>query len=113
MKARILSDLTGPVTALIALEAKFPHLPAPCVNLTTVFPDRLELSFHYDDFTAFETWREALNMPAADVEHHVQGNGTTAVRTVHGLFAGADTWLVGYAPIPALEPVAAGLEAVS
>ncbi|MEU2507655.1 hypothetical protein ABZ621_23500 [Streptomyces sp. NPDC007863] len=113
MNAQKLADLTVPVTALIAMEAKFPHLPAPCVNVTTIFPDRLELSFHYDDFAAFETWREALNMPPAAVEHHVQGGGTTAVRSVHGRFAGAHVRLVGYAPIPALEPVAAGSGAVS
>ncbi len=106
MNARRLADLTVPVTALIALEAKFPHLPAPCVNVTTIFPDRLELSFHYDDFAAFEAWREALNMLPTDVEHHVQGSGTTAVRSVHGRFAGARVRLVGYSPIPAMEPVA-------
>lgn len=113
MNARTLCDLAAPLTALIALEARFPHLPAPCVNVTTIYPDRLELSFHYDDFAAFEVWREALGMSPADVEHRVQGNGTTAVRIVHGHFAGADTWLVGYAAIPVLEPVAAGSGAVS
>ncbi|MFB7578226.1 hypothetical protein [Streptomyces hydrogenans] len=113
MKARILSDLAAPLMALVALEAKFSHLPAPCVNVSTVFPDRLELSFHYDDFAAFEAWRETLNMPAADVEHRVQGNGSTAVRIVHGRFAGAHVWIVGYATIPALEQVAAGSGAVS
>ncbi|MEU9856377.1 hypothetical protein [Streptomyces sp. NPDC047974] len=108
MKARTLSDLTGPVTALIALEARFPHLPAPCVRVTTVFPDLLELSFHYDDFAAFETWREALNIAPAEVEHHVQNDGATAVRSAAGTFAGATLRLVGFAPIPVLKPLSAG-----
>lgn len=111
MNARTLADLSAPLTALLALEAKFQHLPAPSLEVSTIFPDRLELSFHCDDFAAFETWREALNMTPADVEHRVQGDGGTAVRRVHGSFAGARIRLVGFAPIPELEPVAAGLGA--
>ncbi|MER6475787.1 hypothetical protein [Streptomyces filamentosus] len=112
MNARILSDLTVPLTALIALEAKFSHLPAPNVDFCPVYPDRLRLSLH-DDLGAFEAWREALNIDPTAVVHRVQGGGGTRVLKVHGRFAGADIELVGFTPVPALEPVAAGSGAVS
>ncbi|MFE0643272.1 hypothetical protein ACFW2Y_16895 [Streptomyces sp. NPDC058877] len=113
MNAQTLSDLAAPLAALVVLDAKFSHLPAPCVHVTTVYPELLELSFHYDDFSAFETWRETLNIDPTAVKHRVQGNGSTAVRIVHGHFAGARISLTGYCPVPELESVAVGLGAVS
>ncbi|MEV6353480.1 hypothetical protein [Streptomyces hydrogenans] len=112
MNARTLSDLTAPLTALIVLDTKFSHLPAPNVDFCPVYPHRLRLSLH-DDLGAFEAWREALNIDPATVVHRVQGGGGTLVLKVHGHFASADIELVGFAPVPELEPVAAGSGAVS
>ncbi|MFJ6247748.1 MULTISPECIES: hypothetical protein [unclassified Streptomyces] len=104
--------MAASLTALVALDAKFSHLPAPNVDLCPVFPDRLRLSLH-DDLGAFEAWREALNIDPVAVVHRVQGNGRTQVLKVHGRFAGADIELVGFTPTPATEPLAAGVGAVS
>ncbi|MCM1949515.1 hypothetical protein NC315_29695 [Streptomyces sp. G2] len=112
MNARTLSDLTAPLTALIVLDTKFSHLPAPNVDFCPVYPDRLRLSLH-DDLGAFEAWREALNIDPAAVVHRVQGGGGTRVLKVHGRFAGADIELVGFAPVPEREAAELGLGAVS
>ncbi|MET9933417.1 MULTISPECIES: hypothetical protein [unclassified Streptomyces] len=100
------------LVALVALDTKFSHLPAPNVDLSPIFPDRLRLSLH-DDLGAFEAWREALNIDPVAVVHRVQGGGGTRVLKVHGRFAGADIELVGFTPTPAVEPFPAGLGAVS
>ncbi|MFE1728620.1 hypothetical protein ACFW6X_00430 [Streptomyces bacillaris] len=100
MSARTLTELSTPLLTLRLLASEFPHLPAPCVSVSTVFPDLLDLSFH-DDFSGFEAWREALGIDPEDVVHHVQGNGHTGVLDVHGTFAGARLRLTGYATIPA------------
>ncbi|MFI8368569.1 hypothetical protein [Streptomyces sp. NPDC085466] len=96
--------MAASLTALVALDAKFSHLPAPNVDLSPVFPARLCLSLH-DDLGAFEAWREALNIDPATVVHRVQSGGGTRVLKVHGLFAGADIELVGFAPVLVPEPV--------
>ncbi|MGW1116543.1 hypothetical protein ACWD5B_05455 [Streptomyces tanashiensis] len=112
MKARTLADLSAPLMTLRLPASEFAHLPAPRVGVSTLYPERLELTFH-DDFAAFEAWREALNIAPASVVHHVQGDGRTAVLNVHTVFAGADLELTGYAKLPAAEPVLAGSEVVS
>ncbi|QDY77535.1 hypothetical protein [Streptomyces qinzhouensis] len=108
-----LTDLSVPLRALRLIGSEFAHLPAPDVSLTPIYPDRLELSFHGDGFAEFEVWREALNLAPDDVVHRVQNGGETGVLSVHGVFAGARIELVGYAPVPELEPVVAGAGAVS
>ncbi|MGW3517065.1 hypothetical protein [Streptomyces hydrogenans] len=112
MNARTLSDLAAPLTALIVLDTKFLHLPAPNVDLCPVYPDRLRLSLH-DDLGAFEAWREALNIDPAAVVHRVQRGGGTLVLKVHGRFAGADIELTGYTLDLTPETLAAGSGAVS
>ncbi|MFE7583108.1 hypothetical protein ACFU5Y_16345 [Streptomyces gardneri] len=112
MNALTLSGLAAPLTALVALDAKFSHLPAPCVGLSPTIPERLELSFH-DDLGEFEVWREALNIAPSAVVHRVQQNGRTRVLKAHGRFAGADIELIGFTPVPELEPVSVGSGAVS
>ncbi|MES9808824.1 hypothetical protein [Streptomyces cinereoruber] len=107
MRAGTLADLSAPLLTLRLLTAEFAHLPAPHVTVSTLYPERLELAFH-DDFAAFETWREALNIAPASVVHHVQRDGRTGVLNVHGTFAGADVELTGYATVPAPDPVLAG-----
>ncbi|WP_435057375.1 hypothetical protein [Streptomyces sp. bgisy060] len=112
MNAQTLSDLAAPLAALVVLDAKFSHLPAPNVDFCPVYPDRLRLSLH-DDLSAFEAWREALNIDPTAVVHRVQRGGGTRVLKVHGCFAGADVELIGFTPVPAEEPPSAGSEAVS
>ncbi|MGW8765548.1 hypothetical protein ACWGN5_23905 [Streptomyces sp. NPDC055815] len=98
--------------ALRLLTVDFPHLPAPCVHVTTVYPDRLELSFH-EDFAAFEAWRAALSIAPGSVVHHVQGDGQTGVLNVRTTFAGADLELTGYGPAPAVKRALSGSGALS
>ncbi|MFD7977516.1 hypothetical protein [Streptomyces sp. NPDC059071] len=102
MNAKILGDLGAPLLALRALSVDHPHLPAPCVALSTVFPERLDLSFH-NDLGAFEAWREALGIDPLNVAHHVQGDGRTCVLTVHADYAGAALRLTGFGTVPAVE----------
>ncbi|MEU3750984.1 MULTISPECIES: hypothetical protein [Streptomyces] len=112
MSPLTLADLSAPLMTLRMLGAEFPHLPAPCVTVSTVYPERLELSFH-DDFAGFEAWREALNIAPESVVHRVQVGGQTGVLRVRATFAGAELELTGYAKVPALEPVLSGAGAVS
>jgi hypothetical protein len=95
-----LDGLTIPLRALRLLAADFGGLPAPDIDLTHIFPERLTLCFH-DGFHAFEAWREALGVPPEDVSHSVQGGGTTRVLKASTDYAGASIHLRGYADIPA------------
>ncbi|WP_433340597.1 hypothetical protein [Streptomyces sp. CA-253872] len=54
-------DLAPALIALRALALDHPDLPAPCVDVTTVYPDRVRLAFH-DDLAGFEAWRAALGI---------------------------------------------------
>ncbi|MFE0651758.1 hypothetical protein ACFVZH_24530 [Streptomyces sp. NPDC059534] len=112
MRARTLADLSAPLLALRLLAAEFGHMPAPTVEVSTIYPERLELTFH-DDFAAFEAWREALSIAPESVVHRVQVGGQTGVLRVHATFAGAEVMLTGYAKVPAAVPVLAGAGAVS
>ncbi|MFE5977900.1 hypothetical protein ACFQ64_37695 [Streptomyces sp. NPDC056460] len=107
MSPLTLADLSAPLMALRTLGTDFPHLPAPCVAVSTVYPERLELSFH-DNFGGFEAWREALDIASGSVVHRVQAGGQTGVLRVHVMFGGAELELVGYAKVPAVAPVLAG-----
>ncbi|MEU7124319.1 hypothetical protein [Streptomyces zaomyceticus] len=112
MRAGTLAELAAPLLALRLLGAEFGHLPAPTVEVSTIYPERLELTFH-DDFAAFEVWREALNIAPESVVHRVQVGGQTNVLRVHATYAGAELMLIGYAKVPAVEPVLAGSGAPS
>ncbi|MEV8589166.1 hypothetical protein AB0424_19765 [Streptomyces sp. NPDC051180] len=112
MRAGTLADLSAPLLALRLLGAEFGHLPAPTVEVSTIYPERLELTFH-DDFAGFEAWREALNIAPEDVVHRVQIGGKTGVLRVHATFAGAEVMLIGYAEVTAAVPVLAGSGASS
>ncbi|MFE7410211.1 hypothetical protein [Streptomyces laurentii] len=111
MKGQTLADLAAPLLALQTAARVFSHLPAPTVRVSTIAPDRLDLTFHDDDFSpvaplaAFEAWREALGIDAMDVVHRVHSDGRTGALSVHGVFAGAAVELVAYTDITALEPV--------
>jgi hypothetical protein len=103
-----LDDLAVPLRALRLLTVDFGHLWAPCVQVSTVYPDRLELSFH-DDSAGFEAWREALGIAPDAVAHGTQSDGRTRVLKATADFAGAVLELTGYAQIthPAQSSAAA------
>ncbi|WP_329053698.1 hypothetical protein OG873_30535 [Streptomyces violaceus] len=91
-------SLAVPMQALRLLAVDFPHLPAPDVDLTRIYPDRLTLCFH-DGLHAFEAWREALGVPPDVVTHTVQGGGRTRVLKASIVYAGADVHLRGFADV--------------
>ncbi|MFI6661932.1 hypothetical protein ACIBL8_41195 [Streptomyces sp. NPDC050523] len=93
-----LNELSVPLRALRLLTVDFGHLPAPTVHLSTVYPDRLELSFH-DNLAGFEAWREALGIAPDAVAHDTQGDGRTRVLKVTTDLAGAVLELIGFAQV--------------
>ncbi|MEU2231856.1 hypothetical protein [Streptomyces vietnamensis] len=112
MRARTLADLSAPLMVLRLLATEFPDLPAMSLQVSTIFPDRLSLTFH-DDCAGFETWREALNIAPESVVQDVQGGGRTRVLSARTDFAGAVVELTGFAPVPAIESVPTGTGALS
>jgi hypothetical protein len=101
-----LDDLSVPLRALRLLAVDFGRLPAPALRVGSVYPDRLELSFH-DDLAGFEVWREALGVTPDAVAHSTQSNGETRVLKATADFAGAVLVLTGFADIPAPAPSSA------
>ncbi|MET7911535.1 hypothetical protein ABZS98_25345 [Streptomyces avermitilis] len=95
-----LDGLAAPLRLLRLLAADFGHLPAPDVDLTRIYPDRLTLRFH-EGLHAFEAWREALAVPPEKVTHGVQGDGITRVLKATTDYAGAELHLHGYTDVPA------------
>jgi hypothetical protein len=93
-----LDDLAVPLRALRLLAADFGHLPAPGVSVSTIYPDRLELSFH-DNLAGFEAWREALGIPPEAVVYREQSNRHTRVLTASTDRADTVVDLVGYGDI--------------
>ncbi|MGW6822066.1 hypothetical protein [Streptomyces sp. NPDC055005] len=98
MSALLLQSLDVPLRALRLLAVDYPHLPAPAVAVSTVYPDRLELSFH-DGLGAFEAWREELMIDPGRVSHGVHAGGRTQVLQIEVEYAGARLLLVGYAKV--------------
>ncbi|MBG0854342.1 hypothetical protein I2W78_21505 [Streptomyces spinoverrucosus] len=101
-----LDGLAVPLRALRLLVADFGHLPAPDVDLSRIYPDRLTLRFH-EGLDAFEAWREALAVPPEKVTHGVQGDGMTRVLKASTDYAGAVVHLHGYTDVPAADGGAA------
>ncbi|MFJ7302008.1 hypothetical protein [Streptomyces sp. NPDC099088] len=103
-----LHGLAAPLRALRLLAVDFPDLPAPVVDVSAVYPDRLSLSVHamQGGFTAFEAWRAALGIAQDAVEFHVQCNSRTGVLSARTEYGGADIELTGYTQVPAGAGVA-------
>ncbi|MFG2962298.1 hypothetical protein ACGFZS_03340 [Streptomyces sp. NPDC048288] len=93
-----LDGLAVPLRVLRLLAADFGHLPAPDVDLTRIYPDRLTLRFH-EGLHAFEAWREALAIPPEKVTHGVQVGGFTRVLKATTDYAGAEVHLHGYTDV--------------
>ncbi|MFS4108638.1 hypothetical protein [Streptomyces sp. PD-S100-1] len=105
-----LDDLTVSLRALRLLAADFGHLPAPDVDVSTVFPERLRLTFHdaCESLAAFEQWRTALDIAPDAVEARTQSEGRTRVLAAETSFAGAVVMLTAYADQPAADRAPAG-----
>jgi hypothetical protein len=88
--------LAVPMQALRLLAVDFPHLPAPDVDLTRIYPDRLTLCFH-DGLHVFEAWRESLGVPPDVVTHTVQGG--TRLLKASTVYAGAEVHLRGFSDV--------------
>ncbi|MFC7219935.1 hypothetical protein ACFQLX_17450 [Streptomyces polyrhachis] len=101
-----LDALAAPLRVLRLLAADFGHLPAPDIDLSRIYPDRLTLRFH-EGLNAFEAWREALAVPPEKVTHGVQGDGMTRVLKATTDYAGAVVHLHGYTDVPATHGGAA------
>jgi hypothetical protein len=98
--ALTLDELAVPLRALRLLAADFGHLSAPSVQASTLYPDRLELTF-FDDLPGFEAWREALGIAPEAVTYREQSDGLTRVLRTTVDYAGAVVRLTGYADIVA------------
>ncbi|MEV0175004.1 hypothetical protein AB0I00_28285 [Streptomyces sp. NPDC050803] len=99
-EALTLDDLAVALRALRLLALDFGHLPAPVVNVSDIFPNRLKLSFH-DGLDAFESWREALGIAPDAVTHGMQNGEHTRVLKASVEYAGATLELTGFAEVPA------------
>ncbi|MFE5370911.1 hypothetical protein [Streptomyces mirabilis] len=102
-----LDDVAVPLRVLRLLAVDFGHLPAPDVHVSTIYPERLELSF-YDDLPGFEMWREALGVDPDAVTYGEQGDGRTRVLRSTAAYAGAELELIGYGDVPVPATVEAG-----
>ncbi|WP_275463766.1 hypothetical protein [Streptomyces noursei] len=94
MNALVMSDLAAPMRALRLLAADFADLPAVNVEISRIYPGRLELSCH-DGFAVFEAWREALAIPPETVTHGELDEGTRTLKAYID-FVGARLRLIGY-----------------
>ncbi|MGW7572886.1 hypothetical protein [Streptomyces sp. NPDC054765] len=106
-----LDNLMVPLRALRLLAVDFPHLPAPDVDVSPLYPERLRLSFHdttSESLAAFEQWRTALRIAPEAVNSRTQNDGCTRVLVADGLFAGAVVVLTAYADVPATDRAPAG-----
>lgn len=99
-----LDDLAASLHALRELATDFGHLPAPTVEVSPIFPNRLQMVFHGFTSTSlsdFEAWREALGIAPEAVTYGTQQADRTRVLCVRVDYAGAELELTAFADIPA------------
>ncbi|MET9568826.1 hypothetical protein ABZY34_06765 [Streptomyces virginiae] len=107
-----LSSMAAPLMALRIFEGRYRHLPAPCVSISTVYPNVLELSF-FDDSDGFETWCQALGISFRTVRHSVHDDGRTSVMKAETNYSGGPVKLVCFTTIPAPEGTRSRAEVTS
>lgn len=93
MSALSLRELHAPLLALRLLSVDHTELPAPALEVSTVYPDRLTLSFH-DDLAGFEVWREVLGIEPCSVEYREQGDEHVLI--AYADYAGAHIRMIGF-----------------
>lgn len=91
-----LRDVSAPVAALALLMAGHPDLPAPHIDISPVFPERLRLGFHGEPFDA---WLAALVVAPETVTTGTQSNGQTNVRKVTARYGGAEIELAEFTQV--------------
>ncbi|MEW2315227.1 hypothetical protein [Streptomyces bauhiniae] len=98
-----LDGLSAPLRSLRLLAVDFPDLPGPVVDVSTIYPDRLSLSWHdgQGGFASFEAWRAALGIDPSAVDFHVQCDGRTGVMQAQSCYGGAHIALTGYMRVSA------------
>ncbi|WP_331445811.1 hypothetical protein [Streptomyces xanthochromogenes] len=96
-----LLDLSRPMAVLQELGREFPLLPAPHVDINSIYPSQIRLSFHRS-LGDFEAWREALGIDPAAVRQNTQSGDMTLV--LHGSATRDDVLieLTAYGPNPAM-----------
>ncbi|MBM9505041.1 hypothetical protein [Actinacidiphila acididurans] len=94
-----LAEVSEPLLALRALLSEHSNLPAGTIGVTSLFPDRLDVSLH-NDLSAFETWRSRLGIDPHTVTCRTQGNGRTWVLKATCDYAGVRIELTGYSDVP-------------
>ncbi|WP_328735705.1 hypothetical protein [Streptomyces bobili] len=98
-----LAGLSVPMRALRTLAAEYGDLPAPAVGVSTIYPERLELSLH-KGLGEFDVWRAALGIGPEQVEFGEQAGDVWTLQA-SALYAGAEVRLIAYGP--ALDSVLA------
>ncbi|WP_030388302.1 hypothetical protein [Streptomyces sp. NRRL S-241] len=107
-----LSAMAAPLMALRIFEDIYRHLPAPCVSISTVYPNLLKLSFH-DDADGFETWCQALGIRPGTVRHSVHSDGRTGVMKAVTDYSGGRVKLICFTSISTPDEVRSRAGAVS
>ncbi|WDV31663.1 hypothetical protein OIM90_11115 [Streptomyces sp. AD16] len=81
-----LATLTPRLAVLAGLVERHPELPAPNVEICSVFTDRITMAFH-DRPGAFRQWLTALGIAQHTVEGRAGGNTTwlTVLHEVDGI----------------------------
>lgn len=102
MNNQTMNDLAAPLRLLRLPATDFPDLPAVNVDVSTIFPDQLELRSH-DDFGTFEAWREAVGILPESVTYAEQSAGRTRVLRAATDYAGARLSLIAYSVNPGHE----------
>ncbi|MFG2529259.1 hypothetical protein [Streptomyces sp. NPDC048516] len=102
MNNQTMSDLAAPLRLLRLLATDFPDLPAMNVDVSTLFPDQLELVSH-DGFGTFEAWRAAVGILPESVTYAEQSEGQTRVLRAATDYAGTRLSLIAYSANPAHE----------
>ncbi|MFG2137289.1 hypothetical protein [Streptomyces sp. NPDC048650] len=102
MNTQTMNDLAAPLRLLRLLATDFPDLPAMNVDVSTLFPDRLELVSH-DDFGTFEAWRAAVGILPESVTYAEQSAGRTRVLRAATDYAGVRLSLIAYSANPGRE----------
>lgn len=96
-----LLDLSHPLAVIQALASEFPLLPAPHIDVNTIYPTRLTLSFH-DGLGDFEAWREALSIDPAAVYQGTQSGDMTLVLRASATRDDVLVQLIAYGPNTAI-----------
>lgn len=100
MSTPTIADQAAVLRLTRSLAADFPHLPAGRLQVDSICPNELTMSFHSSgsSFGGFEAWREALAIDPDSVTHSLQSGDMTAVLCAVTERDGVRVELVAYGP---------------